>query len=96
MDDTAEDIADLIEAFEEIAEEILNRASIEALLGMMGAVIHNAVCPDESIAEDMKAAYVSVMIGRHMNTVAISHFDATDMPERITALLEMQAPRTLH
>lgn len=91
-----DDIEEIRDELEAVAIELFEQTTIELLLATLGEVIHVIVCSDDSISDEMKAAYVTLMIGKHMTPSAISHFDNSQLTERISDLIAVQDRKRLN
>ena len=88
-----EDIADLIEIIEDASVELLDKTNVELLCNVFGDVIHGIDCPDDTISDEVKAAHVTLLVGQHLTSRAISHFNTDDLPDRINDLITAQSKK---
>lgn len=91
MSNELEDIADLIEAIEDASVELLDKANVDLLCNVFGDVIHGVICSDDTISDEVKAAHVTLLIGQHLTSRAIAHFDTDNLPDRINDLITAQS-----
>lgn len=90
------DIDELIDNLQAIALALSDEASTELLLKVFGGVIHDIVCPDETISTEYKAAHITLLVARHLTSEAIGHYSSENIAERIADLLQAEQRSKLH
>lgn len=89
------ELTELAMEIESAAFDFLEATSIEELCNLFGAILHNIICPDDAISENMKAAYTVHTVATNLTRVAVGHFDTSDLLDRVQDLI-LSKHRTLH
>ena len=95
-DDLVTEVEELIDEIESASLDLYGRGNIEALCQVFGGILHGIVCADDAMPEETKASYIAFTIGANLTSVAISHFPAHDIEDRLKAIFDARKVEKLH